>query len=128
MTLFRNPATGLEVRRGAVVLFAGHYPTVFRRDGRRQTTHFARAGAGLVGRPEAATAPYASLSWAVSASRGWPSSALAEAGVRQRLGRDGVARRLTARLGAAVLVAPNAGADRRTAVRVNPTVGAGFDL
>ena len=126
LTAFRNPGTGLEVRRGALVLFAGHYPTVIRRDSVRGTTHFARVGAGLVVRPEATTAPYASLSWAVSASRGWPSSALVDAGVRQRLGREGLARRITGRLGAALLVAPNAPGG--TAVRVNPTIGAGLDL
>ena len=126
LTAFRNPGTGLEVRRGALVLFAGHYPTVIRRDSVRGTTHFARVGAGLVVRPDATTAPYASLSWAVSASRGWPSSALVDAGVRQRLGREGLARRITGRLGAALLVAPNAPGG--TAVRVNPTIGAGLDL
>jgi hypothetical protein len=130
-TAFRNPGTGVELRRGALLLFAGHYPTVFRRDGGDRTTHFARAGVGLIGRAEERTAPYASLSWAVSASRGWPSSAIAEGGVRQRLGGRGVARRLTARLGAALLVAPRAGAASRgggVAVRLNPTVGLGFDL
>jgi hypothetical protein len=49
-----------------------------------------------------------------------------DAGVRQRLGREGLARRITGRLGAALLVAPNAPGG--TAVRVNPTIGAGLDL
>jgi hypothetical protein len=123
LTAFRNPGTGLELHRGPVAVFAAHYPTVIRRDGRSRSTSFARLGAAWVFRDRAATAPYVSASWAASLTRGWDNSLLGEAGIRQRLARGGTAHRLTGRLGAAVLVAPST-----RATRVNPTIGLGFDL
>lgn len=127
VTVFRNPGTGLELRRGAFMVFAGHYPTIIRRDDwrgdDRPTTHFLRFGAGLALRPQSMTSPYASVSFANSRSEEWSDSWILDGGVRQRLGRNGWAHRATGRLGVGWLRS-----SERSATRVNPTVGLGWDL
>jgi len=114
LTMFRSPATGVEVRAGHAAAFFGHYPTVISRDGVRGTANFIRAGATYYVRAHGAT-PYVSPSLLWSVGPRWRSGALTEVGVRGRLYG-----RLNGRLGAAVLTT----LDRQ--VRVNPTVG--FDL
>jgi hypothetical protein len=114
LTMFRSPATGLELRAGRAAVHAGHYPTILTRDGVRGNVDFVRAGVTYYARPSGAT-PYVSPSLVVSLDRGWRGGALTEAGVRGRLYR-----RLNGRLGAAVLTTTDG------LVRVNPTVG--FDL
>jgi hypothetical protein len=117
LTLFRSPGTGIQVQRGKVALFAVHYPTIFERDGAQRTTHFVRIGVAAYARTTI-TSPYLSVSVAPSLTRGWPTSALLDAGWRQ-----GITDRLSGQLGAALLVAPSL----RT-TRINPTIGLGVKL
>ena len=114
LTMFRSPASGVEVRSGHAAAFLGHYPTVISRDGVRGTANFVRAGATYYLKAQGAT-PYVSPSVLWSVGPHWRSWALTEVGFRGRLYG-----RLNGRLGAAVLTT----LDRQ--VRVNPTVG--FDL
>jgi hypothetical protein len=114
LTMFRSPATGVELRTGHAAAFVGYYPTVISRDGVRGTANFVRAGATYYLKAQGAT-PYVSPSVLWSVGPRWRSGALTEVGFRGRLYG-----RLNGRLGAAVLTT----LDRQ--VRVNPTVG--FDL
>lgn len=115
VTVFRSPGTGIQVSKGHLAGFVGHYPTVIRREGSRQTTHFLRVGMAYYGSMEARTTPYFSLSIAPSLTRGWSTSAIVDAGLRHMFGT-----RFSGQLGVAVLHAPHS-----KETRVNPTVGAG---
>ncbi|MCU0647993.1 MAG: hypothetical protein MUF00_08360 [Gemmatimonadaceae bacterium] len=117
LTVFRSPGTGLQISRGRLAVFAGHYPTVFRRGGADRTTHFIRVGVAAYARAHASS-PYVSLSIAPSLTDGWPTSGLLDAGWRQ-----GFTSRVSGQLGVALLVAPSL----RTS-RINPTVGLGVRL
>ena len=114
LTMFRSPATGVEIRAGHAAAYVGHYPTVISRDGVRGTANFVRAGVTYYSKAQG-TSLYVSPSVMWSLGTKWRSGALTEVGFRGR-----VYGRLNGRLGAAVLTT----LDRQ--VRVNPTVG--FDL
>jgi hypothetical protein len=111
LTVFRSPATGLEVRAGHAAAFLGLYPTVIGRDGARGTATFVRAGGTFYLKARGAS-PYVSPSLVWSLDDRWRNGALTEVGFRGRL-----LGRVNGRLGAAVLTT----LDRQ--VRVNPTVG-----
>ena len=111
LTVFRSPATGLEVRAGHAAASLGLYPTVLGRDGERGTVNFVRAGGTYYLKARGAS-PYVSPSLVWSLDSEWRGGALTEVGVRGRLFG-----RVNGRLGAAVLTT----LDRQ--VRVNPTVG-----
>ena len=111
LTVFRSPATGVELRAGHAAAFLGLYPTVISRDGARGNANFLRAGGTYYLRARGAT-PYVSPSLVWSLDSEWRSGALTEVGVRGRLFG-----RVSGRLGAGVLTT----LDRQ--VRVNPTVG-----
>ncbi|MCU0634489.1 MAG: hypothetical protein MUE41_06415 [Gemmatimonadaceae bacterium] len=117
LTVFRSPGTGVQVSRGRLAVFAGHYPTIFRRDGADRTTHFVRMGVAAYASTRLSS-PYVSLSLAPSLTRGWPTSGLLDAGWRQGFGS-----RVSGQLGVALLAAPSL----RTS-RVNPTIGLGVKL
>jgi hypothetical protein len=114
LTMFRSPATGVELRAGHAAAFVGHYPTVISRDGVRGNANFVRAGVTYYAKSQG-TSIYVSPSVMWSLGTRWRSGALTEVGFRGKLYG-----RLNGRLGAAVLTT----LDRQ--VRVNPT--AGFDL
>ena len=111
LTVFRSPATGVELRAGHVAGYAGFYPTVISRNGTRGNVNFVRAGGTYYLKAQGA-GPYVSPSLLVSLDRDWKSGVLTEVGYRGRLYG-----RVNGRLGAAVLTT----FDRQT--RVNPTVG-----
>jgi hypothetical protein len=111
LTLFRSPATGVEVRAGHAAAHLGLYPTVISRDGARGNANFVRAGGTYYLKARGAS-PYVSPSLLWSLDPEWRSGALTEVGFRGR-----VFGRVNGRLGAAVLTT----LDRQ--VRVNPTVG-----
>ena len=114
LTLFRSPATGVELRAGHAAAHLGFYPTAISRDGRRETANFIRAGGTYYVKARGATA-YVSPSLLWSLDPDWRSGALTEVGFRARLYG-----KLNGRLGAAVLTTLDG------QVRVNPTVG--FDI
>ena len=66
LTMFRSPATGIELRSGHAAAFLGYYPTVISLDGVRGNANFVRAGATYYLKAQGAT-PYVSLSvlWSV---------------------------------------------------------------
>jgi hypothetical protein len=111
LTLFRSPATGVEVRAGHAGAYLGLYPTVISRDGERGNANFVRAGGTYYLRARGAS-PYVSPSLLWSLDSAWRNGALTEVGFRGRLFG-----RVNGRLGAAVLTT----LDRQ--VRVNPTIG-----
>lgn len=113
LTVFRSPATGVEVRRGWAAVHAGHYPTVLKAPGqaKRENTNFLRVGAAAYLRPSG-WSPYVAPALLVSLDRDWTSGVLSEAGVRVPVGG-----RAAARVGVGVLTT----FDGET--RVNPTVG-----
>lgn len=111
LTIFRSPATGVELRRGHAAVHAGFYPTILSRDGRSDNTNFIRVGATYYLRARGST-PYITPSLMVSLDPDWKHGALTELGFRATLYRA-----LHGRLGAAVLTTTDG------AVRVNPTVG-----
>lgn len=111
LTVFRSPATGLEVRAGHTAAYVGLYPTIISRDGERGNANFLRAGGTFYLKARGAS-PYVSPSVVWSLDDRWRSGALTEVGFRGRL-----LGRVNGRLGAAVLTT----LDRQ--VRVNPTVG-----
>jgi hypothetical protein len=116
LTLFRSPATGVELRSGHAAAHLGFYPTVLSRDGARDNVSFVRAGATYYLRAHGAS-PYVSPSLLWSLDREWRSGALTEVGFRGRLYG-----RINGRLGAGVLTT----LDGR--VRVNPTIGLDLKL
>jgi hypothetical protein len=111
LTLFRSPATGIEVRAGHAAAHLGLYPTVISRDGERGNANFIRAGGTYYLKARGAS-PYVSPSLLWSLDPEWRSGALTEVGFRGR-----VLGRLNGRVGAAVLTT----LDKQ--VRVNPTIG-----
>lgn len=114
LTLFRSPATGLELRAGRGSAFAGFYPTILRADGEPEgsNVNFIRAGGALYLRP-AGSSPYVATSLLWSLDDDWDHGALSEAGYRLAIGS-----RLALRAGVGVLTT----FDGET--RINPTVGA----
>jgi hypothetical protein len=116
LTMFRSPATGLELRAGHAAAYLGFYPTVISRDGKRGNANFMRAGVTYYLKDHGAS-PYVSPSLVWSLEPEWRNGALTEVGFRGHLYR-----RLNGRLGAAVLTT----LDRQ--VRVNPTVGLDLEL
>lgn len=116
LTVFRSPATGLELRTGHVAVHAGFYPTILRRDGEQGNVNFIRAGATYYLKARG-TSLYASPSVVFSLDRDWANGALTEVGFRGRLFN-----RVNGRLGVGVLTATDG------EVRVNPTVGLDIKL
>jgi hypothetical protein len=116
LTIFRSPATGIELRSGNVAAYAGFYPTVIKLDGQLSNTNFVRAGATYYMNDRGAGL-YVSPSLLWSLDPDWKNGALTEIGFRGRLYR-----RLNGRIGAALLSTP----DRHG--RVNPTVGLDLPL
>lgn len=116
VTIFRNPSTGIEYRRGAFAAHGGYYPTILKADGQDEgeNTNFVRLGASAYLRPSGAS-PYASLAFLVSLDDDWKNGLLSEVGVRLPF-----AQRFAGRLGVGVLTTTDG------EVRVNPTVG--FDV
>lgn len=111
LTVFRSPATGLELRNRHIAAYAGFYPTIISRDGEQGNVNFIRAGATYYLRARGASV-YASPSLVFSLDRDWSNGALTEVGFRGRLFS-----RVNGRLGAGVLTTTDG------EVRVNPTVG-----
>ena len=111
LTIFRSPSTGVEVRSGRAGANLGFYPTVLRRDGKRDSANFIRLGGSFYAKDRGATL-YISPSLMFSLDKDWKHGALTELGFRGPLDRA-----LSGRLGAGVLTTT----DGR--VRVNPTVG-----
>ncbi len=117
LTVFRNPATGVEVRYGPLAAHAGYYPTIIPRNGENRNTEFVRLGAAAFLR-ERGISPYLAASYLVSLTDGWADSVLLEGGALAPVYRG-----IGIRLGAAVLV-PTDG----ERVRLNPTIGASLRL
>jgi hypothetical protein len=113
LTIFRNPATGLEYRRAHLAVFVGFYPTVLRLNpsDEQKNTNWIRVGMTYYVQPTGRTM-YATVSGVFSLQSGWRDGLLTEIGGRLPFGD-----RVAGRLGAAVLTT----LDGR--VRVNPTVG-----
>ena len=116
LTVFRSPATGLELRTGHVAAYAGFYPTILRRDGKQGNVNFIRAGATYY-LTERGASVYASPSVVFSLDPDWRNGALTEVGFRGRLFS-----RVNGRLGVGVLTMTDGEA------RVNPTVGLDIKL
>lgn len=111
MTIFRSPATGVELRSGHMSLHAGFYPTILSRNDVRTNVNFIRVG-GSYYLNESGSSPYVTPSIVISLDREWKHGALTELGYRAK-----IYRRLNARLGVGVLTTTDG------EVRVNPTVG-----
>jgi hypothetical protein len=113
LTVFRNPATGIEVKQARLAVFVGFYPTILRLNPEepQKTTTWMRAGVTVYAQPTGPTV-YATLSGMWSLQSGWRHGLLTELGARAPMGD-----RVAGRLGAAVLTT----FDGR--VRLNPTVG-----
>lgn len=113
ITVFRNPATGLELRRGHFGAFAGYYPTILKADGQDEgeNTNFIRMGISAY-RKTTGWSHYAATSFVVSLDDDWKNGVLTDVGMRAPIGGW-----LHARLGVGVLTAFDG------EVRVNPTVG-----
>lgn len=114
-TVFRNPATGLEIRYGALAAHTGYYPTIIPRDGKNRNTEFVRLGVSVFLRDHGLT-PYVSAAYLISLTGGWADSAFLEIGTLIP-----VIGPVDFRLGAGLMV-PTDG----EAVRLNPTVGASY--
>ncbi len=115
LTVFRSPGTGIQLSKGHMAVFVGHYPTVIKRDGKQRDTQFIRMGVAYYVAPDATNSPYASASFAASLTAGWANSALGDVGIRHMFSK-----RYSGQLGVAVLHASASGQ-----TRVNPTVGLG---
>ena len=116
LTIFRSPSTGVEVRSGRAAANLGFYPTVLRRDGKRDSANFVRLGGSFYAKDRGATL-YVSQSLMFSLDKDWKHGALTELGFRGTLYRA-----LSGRLGAGVLTTTDGH------VRVNPTVGMDLKL
>ena len=116
LTVFRSPSTGVEVRSGHAAGNLGFYPTVLRRDGKRDNANFIRLG-GSYYLNDRGSSLYVSPSIVFSLDKGWKHGALTELGLRGTLYRA-----LSGRLGAGVLTTIDG------QVRVNPTVGMDLKL
>lgn len=116
LTIFRNPATGLEWRGERFGVHAGFYPTILTADGQSEgeNTNFIRVGAAAYLRSSGWT-PYFAPSLLFSLDDDWDNGILSDVGVRMPF-----ARRAAFRLGVGVLTTFDG------EVRVNPTVG--FDV
>jgi hypothetical protein len=114
LTMFRSPATGIELRNRHVGVQAGFYPTIISRDGERGNVNFIRAGFSYY-LNESGSTLYVTPSVIISLDEDWDHGALTELGFRGRLYRA-----LNGRLGVGVLTTIDG------EVRVNPTVG--FDV
>lgn len=116
LTVFRNPASGLEFRQARLAVSLGFYPTILRRTSadEMRNTNWIRVGVSAWSH---ATGPslYASVSGMYALTKGWKSGVLLDVG-----GRWPISTYVAPRLGIAVLQT----ADGLT--RVNPTVG--FDI
>lgn len=113
LNICRNPATGLEYRRGAFAVHGGFYPTILKADGQAEgeNTNFLRAGVSTYPR-RSGVSPYASVAILVSLDDDWDNSVISELGFRAPF-----ANRWAGRLGVGVLTSFDG------EVRVNPTVG-----
>jgi hypothetical protein len=116
LTIFRSPATGLELRAGHTAAYVGFYPTILGKNGKRSNVNFIRGGVTYYAR-ERGVGPYMSPSVLWSLDRKWRSGVLTEVGLRGPLFQ-----RLNGRLGAAVLTTLN------HEVRLNPTIGMDLKL
>jgi hypothetical protein len=116
LTVFRSPATGLELRAGHAAAHVGFYPTVIAKNGTRENVNFVRIGATYYVRPRGATA-FVTPSVVWSLDDDWKHAALTEIGFRGTLYRG-----LSGRIGAAVLTTTDG------MVRVNPTIGMDIKL
>jgi hypothetical protein len=116
LTIFRSPSTGIEVRSGHMAGNLGFYPTVLRRDGKRENANFIRLGGSFYTKDRGSSL-YFSPSLAFSLDKNWKHGALTELGFRGT-----VYRALSGRIGAGVLTTT----DGR--VRVNPTIGMDLKL
>lgn len=115
LTIFRSPGTGIQVSKGHLAAFIGHYPTGFRRDGAVHGFQFIRMGAAYYASPASVNSAYASLSFAKSLTDGWDNSGLLDIGMRHMFND-----RYSGQFGAAALRAHPSGE-----TRVNPTAGFG---
>jgi hypothetical protein len=111
LTIFRSPSTGVEVRSGHVAGNVGFYPTVLRKDGKRDNANFIRLG-GSYYLKDRGSSVYVSPSVVFSLDKDWEHGALTELGFRGTLYRA-----LRGRVGVGVLTTIDG------YVRVNPTVG-----
>jgi len=116
LTIFRSPSTGLEARAGRSAVNLGFYPTVLRRDGKRDNANFVRLGGSFYAKDHGATL-YVSPSIMFSLDKDWKHGALTELGFRGPLYRA-----LSGRIGVGVLTTTDGRA------RVNPTVGMDLKL
>lgn len=116
VTIFRSPATGVEVRGGHLGAHAGFYPTILEADGQTEgeNTNFIRIG-GAYYLKAAGWTPYVAPSLLISLDDDWDNGILSDIGLRLPF-----ARRAAFRIGVGVLTTFDG------EVRVNPTVG--FDL
>jgi hypothetical protein len=122
VNIFRNPSIGLELRDGPVSVHIGGYPTILSKDeaGNSETTWFLKAGATLFVLPHIlygreVNELYLQASYLRGLNQGYEHAFMADIGYRFMIWRG-----LNARLGAAVLIAPEHKA------HINPTPGAGF--
>jgi hypothetical protein len=111
LTMFRSPATGIELRSGHAAMHVGFYPTILRKDGKQDNANFIRAGASWFLKDRGASV-YVSPSLVWSLGSQWKSGALMEIGFRGPIRGN-----LNGRIGGAVLTTLDG------QVRVNPTVG-----
>ena len=111
LTIFRSPSTGVEVRSGHAAGNLGFYPTVLRKDGKRDSANFIRLGGSFYAKDRGSSF-YVSPSVVFSLDSDWGHGALTEFGFRGTLYRA-----LSGRLGVGVLTTTDG------QVRVNPTVG-----
>jgi hypothetical protein len=116
LTIFRSPATGVELRAAHAAVNLGFYPTIIGKDGRRGNVNFMRVGATYYLK-SSGPSPYLTPSLLFSLDKDWKSGALTELGYRGMLYR-----RLSGRLGVGVLTTIDG------LVRVNPTVGMDLKL
>jgi hypothetical protein len=116
LTVFRNPASGVEVRRNHLAIFVGFYPTILRRSDAesKHNTNWIRYGVTYYSHTTGPSV-YATISGMWSLQNDWKNGVLWDAGVRYPFGD-----RVAGRLGVAALTTTDG------LVRVNPTVG--FDV
>ncbi|GAB3936499.1 hypothetical protein [Larkinella terrae] len=122
---FRNPSIGLEFRHRQLSIHAGYYPTAVSKnsEGSPQTTSFFRTGVSLwflpVGRKENPSSFYTSLSYVRGLDRTYKNEngLMVDGGFRWMIWKG-----LNARIGAAVLAAPN------HTIKLNPTGGLSYSF
>lgn len=116
LTIFRSPATGVELRAKHVAAHAGFYPTILSKNGARGNVNFIRVGGTYYVRPQGTTL-FVTPSMVVSLDSEWKHGALTEVGLRGRLFRG-----MNGRIGIAMLTTTDG------LVRVNPTIGMDIKL